>query len=104
MGASSSIVNHLTMKVGICLVLVAFAAFSWSAATASSCPAVQLFTPWPGGRNGVTSFQAPSDLDGWKIVLKFDRPVTKINPYNGQKGRCRGNTCTFSNVGYNKRQ
>lgn len=95
------------MKVGLWALVLLAAAFSsrWNTAeAAASCPAVVMHHPWPGGRNGNARFQVPANLNGWKLVLTFDRPVTRLNPYNGMNAKCDGNQCSFTNQGYNKKQ
>ena len=59
---------------------------------------------WGTGANGAFSFKVPeSTSTGWTIQVTFDKPVTKLNVWNGQNEQCTGNVCTFSNKNWNKR-
>ena len=59
---------------------------------------------WGTGANGAFSFKVPeSTSTGWTIQVTFDKPVTKLNVWNGQNEQCNGNVCTFINKNWNKR-
>ena len=60
---------------------------------------------WSNGENGKFSFIVPKTAKKkWKIEVTFDTDVSDLQVWNGKKVKCKGNTCSFKNKKFNKKQ
>ena len=75
---------------------------------AADCNVNNIDSTWPNGESqsqaGKFSFTVPKTVKKWKIKVTFDRKVSDLQVWNGQKVKCKKKSCTFKSKKFNKKQ